>query len=149
MSGTLYKLFNTDGDCLYVGASISPAARLSQHAEKPWWGEVTTATFEHFPTRDEAIAAEAAELAANPPRHNVVVPGRQLSEAELADRRERRAARQREAEEKQARKAHIPGLHCTNCSWKVGVIEKGRLLDETPCPRCGCLTLSVAEEAVA
>jgi hypothetical protein len=36
----VYALFGADGECIYVGQSVSIPARLKQHKSKPWWSKV-------------------------------------------------------------------------------------------------------------
>lgn len=69
----LYRLWDADGDLLYVGIACSPARRFAQHArEKPWWSDVETRTVQWHPTREEALAAERAAILNEWPRHNRV-----------------------------------------------------------------------------
>jgi hypothetical protein len=38
----LYRLYDRDGDLLYVGITRAPGPRMAQLAAvQPWWGEVT------------------------------------------------------------------------------------------------------------
>ena len=37
----LYRLYDDDGELLYVGITDSPGTRMAQHkAQKAWWGDV-------------------------------------------------------------------------------------------------------------
>lgn len=68
----LYRHFDTDGRLLYVGVSLSTVARLSSHmCESKWSGQIASITIERFPTRQEALAAEAAAIKLERPAHNV------------------------------------------------------------------------------
>jgi predicted HicB family RNase H-like nuclease len=46
-SAWVYRLWNADGDCLYVGQhkGFHPAARVKDHRTQPWWNEVTRADY--------------------------------------------------------------------------------------------------------
>lgn len=72
----LYRMFNRDGDLLYIGISNDPVLRLSQHAnEKPWVKrEVTKWEIEptSYPSFAAALAAERKAIEAEHPRYNVV-----------------------------------------------------------------------------
>lgn len=68
---TLYRLFDGDGQLLYVGTSVDPQNRWEQHArEKLWWSSVARATVEWYPDRTSAMAAELAAIKAEGPLHN-------------------------------------------------------------------------------
>ncbi len=79
---TLYRLFDADDRLLYVGISLRLPRRIKEHSkDKPWWMDVTRSTFEHFPTRAEAQAAEAHAIIVENPAHNVA--GRARTEDDL------------------------------------------------------------------
>ncbi len=67
----LYRHRDKNGTLLYVGISLSVAARLAQHeATSHWFAEVTQVDVEYFPTRDEACAAERVAIQTEHPRCN-------------------------------------------------------------------------------
>lgn len=72
---TVYRLFDAEGNLLYVGCSLTPPARFRQHEahgrSQKWWHDVASCTFEHFETRDAALAAESRAIAGESPRWNV------------------------------------------------------------------------------
>lgn len=71
----LYRFYDEHETLLYVGISLSAAARASQHrATQPWWHEVTRMDVEHIDTDDRAEAEriEARVILAERPLHNVV-----------------------------------------------------------------------------
>ena len=71
----LYRLFDAEGDLLYVGISGYPTLRLQQHAgDKPWWNEVASHTIEWLTDRPTAEAAEVAAIRAEKPRYNAQPP---------------------------------------------------------------------------
>lgn len=68
---TLYRLFDSEGELLYVGIAGNPGRRFEQHKEdKPWWGDVANVRLEHFETRHEAADAERVAIQSEMPRHN-------------------------------------------------------------------------------
>lgn len=67
----VYRLFDADGDLLYIGSSINPGARFTRHkAEQPWWPQVASWALEARSSLDEARTAEQLAIAAEHPRHN-------------------------------------------------------------------------------
>lgn len=68
----LYRLYDADGQLLYVGISADLRGRFSQHAStKPWWGEVGRKTVTWQESRAAALAAEAESIAAERPKYNI------------------------------------------------------------------------------
>jgi predicted GIY-YIG superfamily endonuclease len=71
---SVYRLFDADGDLLYVGIAGNPGRRFEQHrADKPWWGEVSRIDLEHWPTRQEAAEAESQAIREESPRYNIAL----------------------------------------------------------------------------
>lgn len=69
---SLYRLFDADGQLLYIGIALDTVRRLDEHAnDKPWWGEVATVTLEHYPGRVEAQEAERAAIQDEHPAYNI------------------------------------------------------------------------------
>lgn len=67
----LYRLFNADGQLLYVGISSDPPTRYVNHAyEKLWWHEVATTTEEWIETRAEALREETRAIKTELPCYN-------------------------------------------------------------------------------
>jgi hypothetical protein len=68
---SLYRHFDAAGELLYVGVSISAVARLSEHARASRWAsQIARVDIERHPTREAALAAEAAAIKAERPRYN-------------------------------------------------------------------------------
>ncbi|WTC56865.1 GIY-YIG nuclease family protein [Streptomyces cellulosae] len=68
----VYRFFNAADELLYVGITGDPRSRWVQHAaEKAWWSDVVRHTVQWLPSREAALAAEAAAIAAEAPLHNV------------------------------------------------------------------------------
>ena len=71
METTVYRYFNSEGRLLYVGVTKNQFARLESHREiQEWWPEVYSATFEHFPSRQEALTYEDYVIGAEFPKYN-------------------------------------------------------------------------------
>src|SRR6516165_2240870 len=74
MACQLYRHFDGNGQLLYVGISLSTVSRLSQHRHgSDWFAEIRNVTIEDFPTREAAVAAEQAAIAAEKPRYNLLL----------------------------------------------------------------------------
>lgn len=72
MTCSLYRFYDADDRLLYIGISTQACARLAQHAkDKEWFPSVARASFEHYDTQAEALAAEKAAIKAERPAHNI------------------------------------------------------------------------------
>lgn len=68
----LYRFFDRHDDLLYVGISIAPLHRWTQHkADKPWIEDVASTSIEWYATRAEALEAERRAIIEERPRHNI------------------------------------------------------------------------------
>lgn len=68
----VYRLFDANGELLYVGCSLNPPARCEKHSKhKPWWHEVADRADEWHDTRAEAEAAEKLAIQTENPKYNV------------------------------------------------------------------------------
>lgn len=84
----LYRHRNAEGTLLYVGISLSPIYRLSQHRDaSPWFKEIATVTVEWFDSRELALAAEREAIRSESPIYNIVhrVTAREAYLAEMAE----------------------------------------------------------------
>lgn len=71
MTCQLYRYYNSEGDLLYVGMSLSSVVRLAQHQEKaPWFTEITRIDIEHYQSRTECARAERLAIRREQPRYN-------------------------------------------------------------------------------
>lgn len=71
----LYRHFDAAGILLYVGISVRPAQRQTQHRRRsPWFATIARTEIEWLPGLDEAITAEAKAIRSENPRHNKVKP---------------------------------------------------------------------------
>lgn len=67
----LYR-FYSDTELLYIGITLNPVARWTDHRNhKLWWSDITRITIEHHPTRTAALDAEREAIRTEHPRHNV------------------------------------------------------------------------------
>lgn len=69
-STSLYRYYDRHGILLYVGITSRGTRRQSEHQDKAWWPYVARQTVEHFPSRESAMAAEAAAIRAHQPPFN-------------------------------------------------------------------------------
>ena len=67
----VYKLFNSDGELLYVGISANSFVRISAHLRKPWGCEVARQEISGVMSREEALRIEADEIKALRPKYNI------------------------------------------------------------------------------
>jgi hypothetical protein len=71
----LYRFYGDDGALLYVGITLNPSGRFSQHRDdKPWWHEVRGITMESYPDRESVRSAEARAIQVENPRYNIQRP---------------------------------------------------------------------------
>jgi predicted GIY-YIG superfamily endonuclease len=69
----VYRLFDKEGNLLYVGVTSSVAARFAAHEEeKAWWHEVNEVKQELFDTREEAFRAEKVAIRTEDPTYNKI-----------------------------------------------------------------------------
>ena len=74
MTTQLYRHFDESRNLLYVGISLSTFNRLSQHRDhSDWFKSITNVTIEHFPTREEAMAAERQSIKSENPKFNIAM----------------------------------------------------------------------------
>lgn len=69
----LYRLFDTEGNLLYVGIAKNPKRRWYQHSvasSDVWWPDVHEKRVEWFGTRTEAEAAEKKAIRTEGPSYN-------------------------------------------------------------------------------
>jgi predicted GIY-YIG superfamily endonuclease len=68
----VYRMFNSAGVLLYVGASSDPGRRFNEHSnKKDWWSSVSTVALEHYATRQAALDAEQRAIVAERPLHSM------------------------------------------------------------------------------
>ena len=68
----LYRYYNKENELLYVGVTADNTKRESQHRRDSFWfGEIATAKYEYFDSRQEVLQAEAEAIENEKPKHNV------------------------------------------------------------------------------
>ncbi len=69
----LYRHFDHEGRLLYVGISLSAVERLAQHSRSAKWSQaICHITVHWFHSREAALDAEVAAIAAERPAYNIV-----------------------------------------------------------------------------
>lgn len=72
MSAVVYRLYDADAVCLYVGCTSNLDARLAHHATRQFWGnDIARHESVEFPTRRLALDAEAETIREHRPRYNI------------------------------------------------------------------------------
>ncbi|MDJ0460615.1 hypothetical protein [Streptomyces sp. H27-C3] len=72
----VYRLWDTDGNLLYIGSAYSPGMRAKAHRAKPWWPLAVRRTDEWHPSREAAYVAETVAIEqARPPGNKISGPG--------------------------------------------------------------------------
>lgn len=66
----VYRLWDADGNLLYIGSAYDPAKRSRKHRGKDWWPQVARRTDDWHPSREAAYVAETAAIAAARPLGN-------------------------------------------------------------------------------
>jgi len=73
MNHDLYRLYDAEGDLLYIGISADADKRLKQHQTKPEWGDrIESMTTEACGTRERALLAEREAIASEQPTYNIL-----------------------------------------------------------------------------
>ncbi len=68
----LYRHFNSAGDLLYIGISVSFFARLKKHQQcAAWWDDIELIRIEHYETREACAEAEFKAIRDEKPLHNI------------------------------------------------------------------------------
>lgn len=67
----LYRFYSVDGVLLYVGITHRIPERFSSHKRNKPWEEISTITVEHYPTREQALAAEQHAIKTEAPVWNI------------------------------------------------------------------------------
>lgn len=69
----LYRIWNEDGELLYVGATTDPGHRLREHhLQQPWWDEAASVTLQRLATYIELAEAEIEAIRSENPKYNVI-----------------------------------------------------------------------------
>lgn len=73
-STCVYRLYDTDGELLYVGLSLCPHYRIPTHRGRTWGKRIASHTLEWFDDREAAKTAERHAITTEQPLHNIVRP---------------------------------------------------------------------------
>ena len=69
---TVYRIYNENGQLLYVGIATTYLRRLSHHeTSAEWFEQGATIRLTHYPTRGLAATAEVAATVAEKPLYNI------------------------------------------------------------------------------
>lgn len=69
----LYRMFSVTDELLYIGKTINPPQRFTDHrGTKSWWRDIADITLTHFSSHDELIAAETYAITTEHPRYNII-----------------------------------------------------------------------------
>lgn len=150
--GYVYRAFDAAGELLYIGCTIKPSSRFTQHqSEKDWWPEVASITLECHESREAALSVERVAIAKERPRLNRRIDSSLLSLDEAREHAARRAAEREARDERRERERDAmynpEGVLCGNCGSRPAWLPKGVLIVEMDCPACGCRTLAMVEQA--
>lgn len=66
----VYRLWDAEGNLLYIGSSYDPDRRCKSHRAKPWWSEVARRTEEWHPSRGAAYVEELKAIAVEGSKYN-------------------------------------------------------------------------------
>jgi excinuclease UvrABC nuclease subunit len=70
--GAVYRHFSPDGELLYVGHSVDPLRRSSEHMNNWFYRqEIATIKIEWYKTHEEAVEAELLAIKKEQPKYNV------------------------------------------------------------------------------
>jgi len=68
----LYRHYDAEGKLLYVGVSLSPAARTYQHSKSAhWFRDISRIDVEWHDDREKALDAERIAIKGERPEHNI------------------------------------------------------------------------------
>lgn len=72
----LYRIYDSSGALLYIGATTNPGRRIQTHAyNQPWWDEAFEIKLERFDTAEELARAEMLAIEFEHPKYNWIHTG--------------------------------------------------------------------------
>jgi hypothetical protein len=74
VNNDLYRHYDSEGNLLYVGISLSSIRRLQQHKNNQWFNDIKIVKIEKFKNRREAEIAEKRAIAFEVPLFNKYRP---------------------------------------------------------------------------
>lgn len=87
MTHYVYRLFDADDRCLYVGRSTDYAMRVRRHRMRPWGSQIARVDVTLHASPAQARDRESCEIGRLNPVHNIRLAndGRALAQGELAE----------------------------------------------------------------
>ena len=77
----LYRMYDFNETLMYVGITFDPSRRFPKHMHtKTWWDLVSDIHIERFPTRRDALTAEAVAIENEEPVFNLARPNAQTKD---------------------------------------------------------------------
>lgn len=70
----VYRIYDAEGELLYVGMATRPENRIVRHRAKPWGDQIDYWTEEWFDNREAAKAAERSAIHHEDPVYNLMRP---------------------------------------------------------------------------
>ena len=84
----VYRLWDADGNLLYIGSAFEPDVRCKEHQKKAWWPEVARRTEEWHSNRGTAYIEELKAIAVERSKYNVMgTPGYRTPQTDAIRRR--------------------------------------------------------------
>jgi predicted GIY-YIG superfamily endonuclease len=84
----VYRLWDAEGNLLYIGSAYDPEQRCRDHKKKPWWPKVAHRTEEWRPSRGDAYVEELKAIATEGAKYNQMgTPGYVVPQTEKLKRR--------------------------------------------------------------
>ncbi|MGW1497553.1 GIY-YIG nuclease family protein [Streptomyces mirabilis] len=84
----VYRLWDAEGNLLYIGSSYDPEERCKEHRKKPWWPEVARRSDEWHSNRGTAYKEELKAIAVERSKYNRMgTPGYRTPDTEAIRRR--------------------------------------------------------------
>lgn len=68
----VYRLWDADGNLLYIGSAYDPDHRCKDHRKKAWWPEVARRTEEWHTNRGTAYTEELKAIAVERSKYNIM-----------------------------------------------------------------------------
>lgn len=84
----VYRLWDADGNLLYIGSAYDPEERCKEHRKKPWWREVARRTEDWQTSRAAAYIEEMKAIAVERSKYNAMgTPGYATPQTEAVRQR--------------------------------------------------------------
>lgn len=134
----VYRLWDAEGNLLYIGSAYDPDERCKEHQKMPWWPEVARRTEEWHSNRGAAYTEELKAIAVGRSKYNAMgTPGYRTPDTEAVRRRKQLAPlRQKLLEESwvveaSARKAAMASGAAVSAAERAGKVAVIEFLEAT------------------